>query len=608
MYVRGIFPLRAKWHMMCHFIGSVSFPSCLWVSVSHTIAVTDTPLSMTRGRSRASSLVVDSPRPAESSVSCADSRVDSSCRSEVGRMSTRRRRSNGAVLIGDNRRMVMILLSCCIILLSILPSACAFAVFGSRGRGTPPSSRSAADAARIRSFVGLHLFSSQDAEDDSAANNNNADADADAGDDINSPRQEQRGGTGLDTLISGMVDRDILREARGNTDGAATTNTVAAKDSSSVDTNGSTSSDETVQWDVYVDQSKPSKDRGSGATLDAFVGLAPAEYVKVHPAIIAKARGKGPIVRCIRRVRNDEDGIDVGRDGRRAEQSEAARARKRDDGDNSADDDKDDGDNEDGDGILDAFEVSGVDSVDKVYRILTKHMGLGENSADGKYSKGGLVDATACECLRWNYQGNAHLERNEITAAIECYGKAIATGYSEQEGVVLLMRSTAYLKRSFQHQAELRRAVEELEVLVPAPEALQSLFATAKAHPALANALHSRVVADSRRQERQFRRINYWHSLYEYALLHAAQDSLRATQLLPHYSRTWLRAGDALAELRKLREAARYYERAMEIDEGLVVSLMPVVERLRSSQQFLDEARALGWPEDTLRLSLDVAG
>jgi len=34
---------------------------------------------------------------------------------------------------------------------------------------------------------------------------------------------------------------------------------------------------------------------------------------------------------------------------------------------------------------------------------------------------------------------------------------------------------------------------------------------------------------------------------------------------------------------------------------------MPVVERLRSSQQFLDEARALGWPEDTLRLALDVS-
>ena len=293
-----------------------------------------------------------------------------------------------------------------------------------------------------------------------------------------------------------------------------------------------------------------------------------------------------------------------------------------DNGDDNSDQEDNDGDN--AAAILDAFEVSGVDSVDKVYRILTKHMGLGENSSGSgsannnnnnndnsgrdNANNGGLVDATACECLRWNYQGNAHLERNEIAAAIECYGQAIATGYTEQEGVVLLMRSTAYLKRSFQHQAELRRAVEELDVLVPAPEALQSLFATAQQHPSLAHALHARVVSDTRRQERQYRRISYWHSLYEYALLHAAQDSLRATQLLPHYSRTWLRAGDALAELRKLREAARYYERAMEIDEALVVSLMPVVERLRSSQQFLDEARELGWPEDTLRLSLDVAG
>ena len=553
-------------------------------------------ISVARGRSSASLLVVDPRRPTatSTSVSCADS----SCRSGVVmRMSRRRGR-------GGSHMLATALLICCIILLPIIPSACAFAVVG-RGCVASPS-RSAADAAltRIRSFVGLHLFSSQDAEGDFSASSSDAD--------INSLRQEQRGGTGsLDALISGMVDRDIRREARGDTDGGTSTtaSTTTTNTSSNASANTSTrAGDDKVQWDVYVDQSKPSKDRGSGATLDAFVGLAPAELVKVHPAIIAKARGKGPIVRCIRRVRSDEGDKNVGAasGGSRAEQLESTRTRKRDDKGEDDDDDQ-----EDGDGILDAFEVSGVDSVDKVYRILTKHMGLGESSGgkDGNNSKtSGLVDATACECLRWNYQGNAHLERNEITAAIECYGKAIATGYSEQEGVVLLMRSTAYLKRSFQHQAELRRAVEELEVLVPAPEALQSLFATAKVNPALANALHSRVVADSRRQERQFRRINYWHSLYEYALLHAAQDSLRATQLLPHYSRTWLRAGDALAELRKLREAARYYERAMEIDEGLVVSLMPVVERLRSSQQFLDEARALGWPEDTLRLSLDVAG
>ena len=502
---------------------------------------------------------------------------------------------------------------CCLVLVvvllaAMLPSARAFAVTSSSGRGLG-SAPGAAAVARRRTVGGglLRLFPSRDGEEGSAD-----DWCAAAG----GPEDDAEPGGGRDARIA----RDVPREARRG-DGAPPTTTATSADASS-----------TVQWDVYVDQSRPSsssRERGSAvgaaatATLDAFVGLAPADYVRVHPALLskAKARGKGPIVRCIRRRRRrgpprvSGDGNDAVR---------LANGDDDDDDDNSDDqeDNSDgDGDGDDGDdAILDAFEVGGVDSVDKVYRILTKHMGLGETSSgssssnngsnnDSNNSNGnGLVDATACECLRWNYQGNAHLERDEVSAAIECYGRALATGYTEQEGVVLLMRSTAYLKRSFQHQAALRGAVEELDVLVPAPEALQSLFATAQSHPSLASALHARVVSDTRRQERQYRRVSYWHSLYEYALLHAAQDSLRATQLLPHSSRTWLRAGDALAELRKLREAARYYERAMEIDDGLVVSLMPVVERLRSRQQFLDEARELGWPEDTLRLSLDVAG
>ena len=388
--------------------------------------------------------------------------------------------------------------------------------------------------------------------------------------------------TGLDALISAQVDEDISREAIGDKDTSASGGgSSRSSNATSLPTSNRPADDDNessaILWDVYVCQSKPCKERGAGATLDAFVGLAPSDYVQVHAAIISKTRGKGPIVRCLRRVPGS------GNDDSNVSGSSA---------------------NKDGDTALvanesplDAFEVSNVDSVDKVYRILTKHMGL-----DGK------VDSTACECLRWNYQGNSHLERNEVAQAIACYDRAINTGYTDQEGVVLLMRSTAYLKRSFQHQAELRKVVEELEVMVPRPENLQALFATAKQSPILARALHEKIVKDCRLHEKHFRQIKFYHSLYEYALLHAAQDSLRATQLLPHYGKSWVRAGDALAELRKLREAARYYERAMEIDDGLVESLMPVVERLRASQQFLDEARAMGWPEDTLRLALDVSG
>ena len=80
-------------------------------------------------------------------------------------------------------------------------------------------------------------------------------------------------------------------------------------------------------WTVYIDQSKASLDRGGSATLDAFVGLAPST-VQVLPAILPKlSKAKGPLVRCVCQI--------PGRP---------------------------------------SLDVSNVDSVDKVYRILTRHM------------------------------------------------------------------------------------------------------------------------------------------------------------------------------------------------------------------------------------------
>ena len=86
------------------------------------------------------------------------------------------------------------------------------------------------------------------------------------------------------------------------------------------------------------------------------------------------------------------------------------------------------------------------------------------------------------------------------------------------------------------------------------------------------------------------------------------QDSLRSTHLLPYNAKSYLRAGDALAELRKLKEAIRYYEKAVELDAALEGRLSPVMDRLRKSCEFLDRAKDLGWSGDTLRIALDVAG
>jgi hypothetical protein len=89
-----------------------------------------------------------------------------------------------------------------------------------------------------------------------------------------------------------------------------------------------TSSPTKLEWEVFVDQSKSSLDKGGSATLDAFVGLAPPGTVKVQPVILSKIKSKGPLVRCISAQNSEKN----------------------------------------------SFDVSNVDSVDKVYRILTRHM------------------------------------------------------------------------------------------------------------------------------------------------------------------------------------------------------------------------------------------
>jgi hypothetical protein len=89
-----------------------------------------------------------------------------------------------------------------------------------------------------------------------------------------------------------------------------------------------TSSPTKLEWEIFVDQSKSSLDKGGSATLDAFVGLSPPGMVKVQPVVLSKIKSKGPLVRCISAQNSDKS----------------------------------------------SFDVSNVDSVDKVYRILTRHM------------------------------------------------------------------------------------------------------------------------------------------------------------------------------------------------------------------------------------------
>lgn len=51
------------------------------------------------------------------------------------------------------------------------------------------------------------------------------------------------------------------------------------------------------------------------------------------------------------------------------------------------------------------------------------------------------VSKEAALCLKYNFLANGALDRNEVTTAIDYYDKAIAMGYVDQEGVLLVSHS-----------------------------------------------------------------------------------------------------------------------------------------------------------------------
>jgi tetratricopeptide (TPR) repeat protein len=228
------------------------------------------------------------------------------------------------------------------------------------------------------------------------------------------------------------------------------------------------------------------------------------------------------------------------------------------------------------------------------------------------------VSRDACTCLKWKYKGNSYLEAGKVGLAIDAYNSAlekcgvVGDGVGEkQEGVILLLRSSAYLEQAQSHKRVLQEAMEEWRL----PEAQNIQFLLSEAllggpeRAGLANSILWKLQSDGKRQQSELRKIQYHHGLYQYSLLHALQDSLRATEILPNYSTAWLRAGELLSQLWKLEESRQYHEKALSLDQELAESLDPILEDLKHRKDLLERARAnKDWPEDSLRLALDVAG
>lgn len=170
-----------------------------------------------------------------------------------------------------------------------------------------------------------------------------------------------------------------------------------------------------------------------------------------------------------------------------------------------------------------------------------------------------------------------------------------------------MKRARAYLKRAANHRKTLRVLVQDLTETVPTASTMKVLYQTASSFPAMSPSIFTRLAGDSKVQQAKFRQIRYRLDMLEFALLHAVQDSLQATQILPQNAQAWLLAGETLAELRKLKESNQYYRRALEIDPSMERTLKGVMEKNRVSQEFMDAAKASGFSGDTLRLALDVA-
>jgi hypothetical protein len=348
--------------------------------------------------------------------------------------------------------------------------------------------------------------------------------------------------------------------------------------------------DYTTMWDVYVSQlplpqSNKNKEQRGGVIpttsdiIQTFISLAPmSETITAHPVIFQnnnkqQQKGKGHTVRCVQRTSTTGE-------------------------------------------MISALEVTNVDSVDKVYRIMTEHMKLNG------------INIKICDCMTLYIEANRYLEEGEINLAITMYDQALATAATISGGLmntssssssstsqpqlplrgsILMKRARAYQRRATNHRLILRSLVKDLSDTSPPIKSIMMLYQSTMANSQLSSSIFTRIASDSKVQSAKFKQVKYRHDMYEFALLHAVQDSLESTQLLSHNVNSWLLAGECLAELRKLKESNMYYQRALEIDPSMKEKLESVMEKNRCSQEFMDTARTSGFSGDTLRLAIDVA-
>jgi tetratricopeptide (TPR) repeat protein len=102
-----------------------------------------------------------------------------------------------------------------------------------------------------------------------------------------------------------------------------------------------------------------------------------------------------------------------------------------------------------------------VRSVESVASLLKMHLSLD-------------INATSAEALRLNYEGNVHLRNGDVDQAIECYNIALEMGDKEQEGVLLVMRGTAFLQRCYASRLRYKDIMVMAQGVLPTVEGISS--------------------------------------------------------------------------------------------------------------------------------------
>lgn len=244
-----------------------------------------------------------------------------------------------------------------------------------------------------------------------------------------------------------------------------------------------------------------------------------------------------------------------------------------------------------------SFEVSNVDSIDKVFWLLSHMMNVTTVSSDVR------------DALHYKHKGNAHLKAGKVDLAINAYRdalEALNATHGQQRGLILLQHASALLQRAKRHQETLRAQVNSLLKQLPTKSALQTLHQNIQESDVLRNVLLHKLDDDTKQRETAWRRVQYQYGLYQYALLQAAKDAVEATGLLPKYVGAYLCAAEALSCLWKVKESEEYYEQALELAGNSLESTS--LMRLKRQQELLAAlSQNKEWSEETLRLALDVS-